>query len=72
MAIGDGDGGKGTSDESPRRSREIANVHTWPVRVRIAKLEEANGSPPKPALLGRGSSQLKPTRGVEDELVRRG
>ena len=45
-------GGRYTSGESPRRSREVVHAHTWPVCAKIATSEEANGSPPKPALSG--------------------
>ena len=34
-AIVGGDSGRYTSDESPRRNREVANPHVWPVRAKI-------------------------------------
>ena len=37
-AIVGGDGGSYTSDESPRRSREVVSPHTWPVCAKVAKI----------------------------------
>ena len=69
-AVVGGDGGRYTSDESPRRNREVVNLHVWPVRAKIAKSEEAKGSPPKTALSEWGTSPLKPTPGIGEARVR--
>ena len=34
-AVGGSDGGRYMNDKSPRRSTEVANPHTWPVRAKI-------------------------------------
>ena len=36
-AIAGGDGGRNTSDGTPRRSRKVVNPHTWPVCAKIAR-----------------------------------
>ena len=36
-AIGDGDGCANTSEETPRKSRMIVNLHTWPVWAKNKK-----------------------------------
>ena len=69
--INGGDGGRYTSDEPPRRKREVVNPHQWPVRTKIAqKSKEAKGSPPTTAFSRRGTSQPKPTPGVGEERIR--
>ena len=53
-AIDGGDGGRFTSDESPR-SRKVVNLHTWLVGRRSRKSIKAEGSTPKIAFPGRGT-----------------
>ena len=53
-AIVGGDGGSYTSDESPRRSREVANPHTWPVCAKIAKIRRGEREPTQNSALGVG------------------
>ena len=38
MAIDGGDHGRNTTDESPRRSREVVNPHTWPGCAKLAEI----------------------------------
>ena len=54
MAIVGGDGGSYTSDESPRRSREFVNPHTWPVCAKIAKIRRGEREPAQNSALGVG------------------
>ena len=58
-AIDGGDGCRNTSDESPRRSRKVVSLHTWPVCAKIAIISGVKGSPPKTALSVRGNSPPK-------------
>ena len=53
-AIVGGDGGSYTSDESPRRSREVVNPHTWPVCAKIAKIRRGEREPTQNSALGVG------------------
>ena len=53
-AIVGGDGGSYTSDESPRRSREVVNSHTWPVCAKIAKIRRDEREPTQKSALGVG------------------
>ena len=72
-AIGGGDGGRYTSAESSRRSREVVNPHACPCaqKSRISrKSEEAEGSPSETALSVRGTSPPMPTVGVGQERLR--
>ena len=63
-AIGGGDGGTYTSDESPRMNREVVNPHAWPVRAKIAKIRRAEREPTRNSALGAGH-QLTPGLGEE-------
>ena len=54
MAIVGGDGGSYTSDESPRRSREVVNPHTWRVCAKIAKIRRGEREPTQNYALGVG------------------
>ena len=79
-AIDGGDGGTDTSDETPRRSRKVVNLCTWPVCVKIGKIGGGEREPtqdstfrawslPKTALSVRGTSPPKPRTGISEEGV---
>ena len=53
-AVDGGDGGRYTSDESPRRNREVVNSRAWPVRAKIAKIRRGEREPTKNSVLGAG------------------
>ena len=55
-AIDGGDGCRNTSDESPRRSRKVVNLHTWPVCAKIAIISGGERRPPKKTRNRRGGS----------------
>ena len=64
-AIVGGDGGSCTSDESPRRSRDVVNPHTWPVRVKIAKIRGGERESTQNSMLGVGYQPAQTNTGGE-------
>ena len=53
-AIVSGDGGSCTSDESPRRSREVVNPHMWLVCAKKVKIRRDESEPTRNSTLGVG------------------
>ena len=62
-AIDGGDGRRCTSDASPRRSREVANPHTWPVRAKIARIRRGEREPTQNSALGAGHQPTQANTG---------
>ena len=69
--IAGGDRSRYTSDESPQRSRNAVNPHAWLVYAKVAKIRRGGRQPNHDGAIGaghqRGTSPLKPTRGVGEE-----
>ena len=53
------DGSRYTSDESPGRSREVVNPHTWPVWAKIAEIRRGERQPTKNGTFG---AERQPTQ----------
>ena len=51
-AIIGGDGGSYTSDETPRRNREVVNPHTWPVCAKTTNIRRGEREPIQNSDLG--------------------
>ena len=69
-SVGGGDGGSHTSYESPRRSREVVNLHTLPVCTKIAKIRRGEREPTQTALSGWGTIPLNRKPEIGEERVR--
>ena len=62
-AIVGGDGGSYTSDESPRRSREIVNPHMWFVCAKVAQIRRGEREPTQNSTLGVGYQPIETNTG---------
>ena len=66
-AIVGGDDGSYTSDESPKRSREVVNPHTWPACVKIMKIRRGERGPTQNSALGLGYQNTQANTGDRRE-----
>ena len=68
--IDDGDGDRYMSDEFSKRSREVVNPHTWPLRAKIVQIRTGEREPTQNGVLGAGDQPIQANTGVGEERVR--
>ena len=66
-AIDGGDGGANTSDETPRRSKEVVSPYSWPVCAKTTTIGGGEREPTQDSIFSAGHIPPNPTPRVVDE-----